>query len=234
MRTANRLDSIKRFYELLDRLGQKTGGPRSLAECNGSMDWPQRGVYFFMEETETRSDSGTGLRVVRVGTHALKSGAKTKLWTRLSQHKGQLRSGGGNHRGSIFRLLVGESLKQKNNLFYPTWGKGNNAPKHIRESELPLEQMVSQHIGNMPFLWLAVRDDAGKESLRGYVEQNSIALLSNYNRPQIDTASDDWLGKWSNRERVTNSGLWNSRHVNEDYDVEFLNVMEKLVESQDD
>ena len=33
------------------------------------MYWPQRGVYFFMEDGEERSDSGSGLRIVRVGTH---------------------------------------------------------------------------------------------------------------------------------------------------------------------
>jgi hypothetical protein len=52
-------------------------------------------VYFFMEEGETRSDSGIGARIVRVGTHALKEGSGTKLWTRLSQHRGQEKSGGG-------------------------------------------------------------------------------------------------------------------------------------------
>ena len=35
-----------------------------------------------MEDGEVRSDSGTG-------THALTEGSGTKLWTRLSQHRGQ-------------------------------------------------------------------------------------------------------------------------------------------------
>jgi hypothetical protein len=34
------------------------------------MVWLQRGVYFFMEGGEHRTDSGEGLRIVRVGTHA--------------------------------------------------------------------------------------------------------------------------------------------------------------------
>ena len=63
-----------------------------------------------MEDGECRSDSGDGLRVVRVGTHALTSSSRTTLWKRLSQHKGQKASGGGNHRGSIFRLLVGSTV----------------------------------------------------------------------------------------------------------------------------
>ena len=101
----SRLDDLVRFYAILDDVERKIGGRRVLSECTGKMDWPQRGVYFFMEEDEYRTHSGSGLRIVRVGTHALTGTSKTTLWKRLSQHKGQARSGGGNHRGSIFRLL---------------------------------------------------------------------------------------------------------------------------------
>lgn len=81
-----------------------------LAGCRGRMQWPARGVYFFHETGENRSDTGEGPRVVRVGTHALKEGGSTTLWGRLSAHRGQLRSGGSNQRGSIFRLIVGTAL----------------------------------------------------------------------------------------------------------------------------
>lgn len=57
------------------------------------MRWPKRGVYFFREAGEVRSDTGEGPRIVRVGTHALKTGGSTKLWTRLSAHKGHLNGG---------------------------------------------------------------------------------------------------------------------------------------------
>jgi hypothetical protein len=41
---------------------------------------------------------------------ALKSGSGTKLWTRLSQHRGSLSTGGGNSKVSIFRRIVGAAL----------------------------------------------------------------------------------------------------------------------------
>jgi hypothetical protein len=53
------------------------------------MKWPARGVYFFREAGESRSDTGEGLRVVRVGTHALKAGGSTTLWSPLSTHRGR-------------------------------------------------------------------------------------------------------------------------------------------------
>jgi hypothetical protein len=71
-----RLDDLFRFYDLLDRLKQRVGGRRLLSECHGRMAWPQRGVYFFMENGEERAESGSGLRVVRVGTHALTATSK--------------------------------------------------------------------------------------------------------------------------------------------------------------
>lgn len=117
-----RLDDLIRFCDILETLERRIGGRRLLADCHGRMDWPQRGVYFFMEEGERRTDTGEGLRIVRVGTHALKAGSGTTLWGRLSQHKGQEKSGGGNHRGSIFRLLVGSTLLKAGGMSCPTWG----------------------------------------------------------------------------------------------------------------
>lgn len=74
-----RVTDTVRFYELLSRIEERVCGRRRLAECNGRMDWPKRGVYFFFEEGEERRGSGTGGRVVRVGTHALTEKSKTTL-----------------------------------------------------------------------------------------------------------------------------------------------------------
>jgi hypothetical protein len=193
------------------------------------MDWPLRGVYFFFEEGERRSESGKGQRVVRVGTHALKAGSKTSLWNRLSQHRGQKSSGGGNHRGSIFRLLVGEALITRDKLESETWGKGNTAPRETRAMEHGIELMVSQHIGSLPFLFLKIEDEARPDSLRGVIERNSIALLSNFGKSEIDAPSENWLGHFSNRERVRMAGLWNQNHVDQSYDPQFLDILETLM-----
>lgn len=220
---------LVRFYGILDRLEKGIGGERCLAGCTGRTDWPRRGVYFFREHGEIRSDSGSGPRIVRVGTHALKSGSGTKLWTRLSQHKGQPSTGGGNHRGSILRLIVGAALAAENGDGFPTWGSGNTAKGHVRKTELALEKEVSAFIGKMPLLWIAIDDDAGPESLRGYVERNAIALLSNYGKSALDSPSKGWLGHKSDRERVRASGLWNQNHVDENYAPDFLDRFDQLV-----
>jgi hypothetical protein len=46
----SRLDDLVGFYSILESLERQIGGRRILADCHGRMKWPQRGVYFFMEE----------------------------------------------------------------------------------------------------------------------------------------------------------------------------------------
>ncbi len=224
-----RTHDLKRFYDLLYRLESVNGGKCKLGDCNQETPMPTRGVYFFFEEGERRSDSGSGLRVVRVGTHGLNIGGKTTLWTRISKHKGDEDSEGGNHRNSVFRLLVGASMLRRDGRELNTWGVGDTAPQSISVDEVEHEQEVTRVVRRMPLLWLEVPDESGPNSLRGVIERNSIALLSNYKKTPLDKPSKGWLGLHSNREKVRNSGLWNSNHVEEPYDPAFLETFESLL-----
>lgn len=234
----SRLADIKRFYDLLARLEDRLGGKRTLAEFRQFRDCPPRGVYFFFEPGENRRDSGNGPRVVRVGTHALTAGSKSTLRQRLGQHRGSA-SGGGNHRTSIFRLLVGEALLARGDLGNcSSWGvKGEArlAADHLqmdraalKVAELPIERQVTAYLGTLPFLWIDIADEPGPDSQRGFIERNAIALLSNHGRAPLDAASVDWLGRKSGRELVRASHLWNQRHVEETHDPAFLDVLDAL------
>jgi hypothetical protein len=55
------------------------------------------------------------------------------------------------------------------------------------------------------------------------------ALLSNYGKPPLDRPSPAWLGLHCNVDRVRHSGLWNSNHVDENYDPAFLEEFERLM-----
>jgi hypothetical protein len=224
-----RLDDLVRFYQLLSTLENRIGGARLLGQCHGRMPWPARGVYFFREPGQERSDSGSGPRIVRVGTHALTSGSSTTLWNRLSQHRGQQASGGGNHRGSIFRLLVGSTLPEAATI--STWGVGSNASRNVRAAEHALERVVSSVIWAMPVLWLPIDDAPGPDSLRGYIERNSIGLLSNLGRDALDPPSTGWRGHRCVRGKalVRDSGLWNQNHVEQERDAAFFDVLQNLI-----
>ncbi len=241
MAVTTRLADLQHFYALLAILEERLGGTRRLADCHGRMGWPERGVYFFFEASEKRTDSGSSPRVVRVGTHALTTTSRTTLWNRLAQHRGST-TGGGNHRGSIFRLIIGGSLKGQYEGTIPTsWGVAADPAAAAQRlgldqagllaQEAGLERKVSEHIGAMPFLWLPVDDPPGPDSLRRYIERNSIALLSNYGGPAIDPPSANWLGQFSDRDRVQRSGLWNSNHVDDHYDPAFLTTLKRLIQN---
>ena len=228
---------IQQFYDLLERIENKIGGKRTLADCNGYMSWPERGVYFVFEPGEERTTTGSGMRVVRVGTHALIENSKTTLWDRLRQHRGTAggsNPGSGNHRGSVFREHLGTAFINRDNWpgkIAASWGVGANAPRHVKDAEIPLEREVSKHIGSMPFIWLEIDDEPGPDSLRGYIEKNSLALLSNFhrnNRP-VDSPSESWLGHCAKSSKVKKSGLWNSNHVDESLDDQFFETFESLL-----
>ena len=235
----SRLADLVRFYALLDRLKQRVGGTRVLANLGSFRDWPDCGVYLFFEPSEVRSDSGEGPRIVRVGTHALREGLRSTLRRRLGQHRGRA-SGGGNHRGSIFRLLIGQALLARGGLTHcSSWGVKGDAAKAsaalgmsreaLASAEAPVEQAVTHYIGTMPFLWLNIDDKPGPNSLRGVIERNAIALLSNHGRTPLDPPSPRWLGHASDRPLVGGSGLWNQRHVVETHDPAFLDIFEMKI-----
>ena len=226
----HRLSDLNSFYSLLADLAGRIGGLRRLGDCHGRMNWPERGVYFFFEPGEQRSIDPEAPRVVRVGTHALMSKSRTTLWKRLSQHRGTSAPRGGNHRGSIFRLLSGEALMNRDPLLAEaTWERGSSATREIRQRERDHEARVSDYLGAMTLSFLPIPDASGPASARGLIERNSIALLSSFTAPAPDQPSQNWLGHHSGRERVRRSGLWNNNHVDETYDSDFLNLFEDLV-----
>lgn len=226
-----RLLQIDRFYALLARVAAlNTVTSRKLSQQTATSVRYERGIYFFFEDGEMRMTAPFQHRVVRIGTHAVSEGSKATLWNRLRTHRGG-GDGLGNHRGSIFRLHVGESIIRRGELepIFPTWGNGQSAPADVRSAEEEIELAVSEHIGDMEVAWLEVPDASSADSDRGYLERNFIALLAGPTGP-LDLPSGNWLGRWSTREAVTNSGLWNVNHVYETFDATSLDVFEHYVE----
>lgn len=227
---AARLSDVDRFYRLIKRIeNADSRGLRKLCECDGRT-LPNQGIYFFWQSGEARMSQPFENRIVRIGTHAVSAGSKSTLWNRLRTHRGG-ENGNGNHRGSIFRLHVGQSLIRKSGLEaeFPTWGVGQSAAKDVRAREAEIELEVSKLITDMPVLWIGVDDEASPDSDRAYLERNLIALLSGPTGP-FDLPSANWLGRWSSRNAISFSGLWNVNHVDEEYDPHTLNVLERYVE----
>lgn len=225
--SVSRLSDITHFYDLLQHLAERQREPAFLPEVIPSLR-RELGVYFFFEPGEDRSDSGRGPRVVRIGTHALKVGATSTLRGRLRQHGGT-NGGTGNHRGSIFRLLTGDALvRAKIERACLSWA---SKPAN-KDAERALEQAVSRRLATTRVVWVGIDDAPSPDSLRGRIERNAIAMLSNHGKAVLDPPSQDWLGLHSSRVRVRSSGLWNQNHVDEAYDPSFLVDLERSISRQ--
>lgn len=222
----------QRLYLILAELRSRLGVVR-LADCHGRMNWPKRGLYFFFEDGELRPD-GITPRVVRVGTHAVSRGSKTTLWNRLSTHRGRADGGGGNHRGSIFRLHVGHALTLSGKVARPaadTWGRGSSAPRDIRDAEVEVERAVSSQIRKMPLLWVQADDEPSPSSMRAAIERNAVALLSSSGpAANPERPSADWLGRSALAQEIRDSGLWNVRHTRESCEHAFLDLLESCAD----
>ena len=216
-------DDLIAFYALMDQLERRIGGKRRLSEAD-SMNWPDKGVYFFFEPGEDRSCSGQGPRVVRAGSSG------RPLWKRLKEHRGTLNPLCGDHRRSVFRRLVGNALIGRDPCVgIDSWG--TKKVKDARHAERPLEEMVSRRIGGMSVAFVPIED--GPDSKRRDVERNAIALLSGFRDRASDPPSPNWLGRHCDREKVRLSGLWNNDHVVGVHKSGFLSVFERLVDATD-
>jgi hypothetical protein len=102
-----------------------------------------------------------------------------------------------------------------------TWSVGQSAARAVRDGEVPHERRVSQHIGRMTVLWVAVPDEPGPSSARAHIERNAIALLSNALGP-ADPPGEQWLGLHNARAEIRESGLWNLNYVRDVPDLRFL------------
>ena len=216
-RMTQREKDIECFYRLLVRLEKRVGGKRTLDEFSTGIGPPMKGVYFFFEPNEYRSNDSAELRVVRVGTH---TGQTSTAWTRLFEHKID-------YGRSVFRDHVRAALR--------------NRTKQRSAVSYHLEQFVSRYIGKMPFLWVKI--DEAKS--RKFIERNAVALLSNWcKRGLIDPPSKCWLGqhrydpsrtdlssqKLLNNRKVASSGLWNVQYVGNRYCTNFLEELNRFID----
>ncbi|RQH12465.1 DUF6884 domain-containing protein [Bradyrhizobium sp. RP6] len=205
----DRISGVEEVYASFERMSA-AGHVKPLREAvRGTL--PDQGVYFFFDPTEQTRFSRTLPRLVRVGTHGVSAGSRATLRDRLRTHLGTS-DGYGNHRSSVFRLHLGEALIRRDGLRddYPNWGIGQNSTAAIRDSEKPLEKMVSEIIGSLLICCVAVADKSAKESARSLIERLSIALFTEYLLP-VEAPSQHWLGLHSKHDVIVKTGLWNLR-----------------------
>jgi len=182
---------------------------------------PHNGIYILFEKGERAH--GTD-RIVRIGTHT----GENQLRSRLRQH-----FVAENKDRSIFRKNIGRALLSKRDDPFLVQWEWDLTTRANKERYLPLldsqkqecvEQEVSSYIReNFSFCVFGVE---GKEQ-RLDLESKLISTVS---LCQECKPSKNWLGLYSPKEKIRESGLW---LVNELYKVPLdpvgLGVLERLV-----
>jgi len=221
--------NIKKLYDYLFELADKTEQPRLLKECKKrGKYWPDKGVYFILDSSESSKTSGKNPKIVRIGTHQVRVNSKSTLWGRIKAHKGT-NNEDGYHRSSVFRIHVGNAIIKKEGLKCKTWGEGNRTKKEIHIGEKEIEKKVSEHIGKLKVIVLSVNDEASPNSDRAKLEKNLIALISAKNN-NSEKNSNKWLGKKSPRNEIRESSLWNIDYVDDKFDEKCFKILEKYIE----
>lgn len=172
--------------------------PKSRFPFDGSKI-PSNGIYFLFEKGEKAHG---GNRIVRVGTHT----GENQLLSRLKQHFLTP-----NKDRSIFRKNIGRALLARNeDPFLSDW-ELDLTPRVARElygaridldKQAAVERRVSEYLqNNMSFA--VIRIDAKEERLRLESRIISTVSLCAGCKP-----SPHWLGNFSPKEKIRESGLW--------------------------
>jgi hypothetical protein len=156
---------------------------------------PKNGIYVLFEDGETAH--GTK-RIVRVGTHT----GDGRLRLRLRQHFME-----GNKDISIFRKNIGRALlNRESDTFLKQWdlelpaqeAKGKIDLKRLAEVENMVTEYVQKHFQ------LSVIEVEEKED-RLDLESKIISTIARCDECKPSAA---WLGSYSPREKIRESGLW--------------------------
>ena len=162
---------------------------------------PKNGIYILFEKGEFAHT--TTNRIVRIGTHT----GKNKLPSRLKEHFVNE-----NKDRSIFRKNIGRALLNKDNdPFIIQWNKKNltkkneraldsNSVEFIKQKEI--EKRVTKYIQkNISFVVFQI-DDKDKRI------KHESKIISTVSLCDECKPSPNWLGLFSPKAKIIESGLW--------------------------
>lgn len=184
----------------------KQGIPENGIYFNEQEKIPENGIYILFEKGEFAHSTN---RIVRIGTHK----GDNNLRSRLHEHF--LKE---NKDRSIFRKNIGRAFlnKYKNSSSTPKQWEIDLTTKKNRElhadfidseNQTKVEKKVTEYIqDNFSFVVFQV-DDKNK---RLEIEKKLISTVSLCDECK---SSKNWLGLFSPKEKIRESGLWNVQHI---------------------
>jgi hypothetical protein len=164
---------------------------------------PENGIYVKFEKGEEHN----GLdRIVRVGTDTGENNLKKRLFEHfITENKNR----------SIFRKNIGRALLNKENNSYLKYWELDTTSKADKEKNLKLldldfEAKLEKEISNYiktNFSFCVFRVETKEQ--RVFWESKLISTLAFNTSP-----SSNWLGNFSTKEKIKQSGLWQVQQLN--------------------
>jgi hypothetical protein len=182
---------------------------------------PRNAVYFFYEKGEYCGHQATKPRIVRVGTHR-----DGNFQSRIAEHfllnerkMAFTQDQPAPHERSIFRKHIGRALLNKTgDPYLSVWEidftkrKTRDAKRHLRDisREAAIEGEITQILRReFSFRFIEIADQIQRMGSQG-LERALIGTLASC--PQC-SPSDGWLGCYSPKAPIRESGLWLIQHL---------------------
>ncbi|MCW6160470.1 MAG: hypothetical protein LVQ95_05305 [Candidatus Micrarchaeales archaeon] len=184
-------------------------------------DLPENGVYFFYEEGESWGHGGEEPRIVRIGTHK-EGNFKSRVREHYVFDEGKLdfnKDQPAPKERSIFRKNIGRALlaKEKDN-YLKVWEIDYTTKENRKkfgelrniEKEKDLEKRISRILRErFSFKYITVNGERDRMGSSG-IESELIGTVS---RCRKCRPSKDWLGLYSPKKGIRNSGMWLVQHL---------------------
>ncbi len=182
---------------------------------------PNNGIYFLYEKGESWGHGGVEPRIVRVGTHR-----DGNFRTRIAEHyllnESKMnfdRNHPAPHERSIFRKNIGRALlNSRKDPYLHVWEMDftsracREKSGHLRDiqTEKRIEAEVTQVVReNFSLRFIEIEDQSQRMGPQG-LESRLIGTLAGCGQCR---PSGSWLGSYSPRREIEESGLWLVQHL---------------------
>lgn len=182
---------------------------------------PKNGIYFCYEQGEVWGHDGNKPRIVRIGTH--RDGnfrnriAEHYLFDETKMNFGKDRPKPSDR--SIFRKNIGRALvNQRKDNYLPVWEIGfikrEKRKKFGHLRDIKKEKEIESEITRMlkkSFSFRFVELDSQTERIgKGGLESSLIGTIAHC---KLCKPSNSWLGNFSPKKKIRESGLWLVQHL---------------------
>jgi len=182
---------------------------------------PENGIYFFYEKDEIWGHGGNKLRIVRIGTH--KDGnfrSRVKEHYLLDESKMNFdRDMPKPSDRSIFRKNIGRALINRNGINYlQTWEidfttrENRQLYGNIRNIDIErrIESMITTTLREKFYFRFIIIDSQLERMGSKGLESSLIGTVASC---KLCKPSDNWLGNYSPKKEIRESGLWLVQHL---------------------